>query len=364
MKLFNRILALFTAFAMFAIMALVASPVVQAAQIPYQGENTPGLATPAFNVFTGTPSVGDESDFLRGKVETASGYVNNVEDACATGTRFSLRVYVHNAAADNLNNGGNGPGVAKDTKVRVALPNATASKFDVASVITASNASSVSDGMTIDCKGKNVDLKYVTGTAKQFVKVVTEGPNVHAGGTTALADTIVTTGALVGTDTPNGDVWGCWDQRVWVTLVVEVTEKPVVVVPQDAACTAIGNIIKTGNTVKVEGITPAVSGGATVVSYTIDWGDGTKTENFTSFPVSHTYTNLNNTITAYVNAKVNGETKQLTSANCTRAANFTKPTPTPTVLPSTGPGEVAGLFAATSALGAAAHSYITRRRNS
>lgn len=198
-----------------AVLAAVA--VKPALAIPYEGDATPGLSYPAFNVYTGTPSVGDEADFFKGKVETDSTYVSDVSSACAAGTRFSLRVYVHNAANQNLNENGNGPGVAHNTKVRVSLPSNEATSFTNSAVITSSNASSVSDSMTIDCNGRKVALEYVAGTAKQFTV---------PGGTQSLSDSIVTTGAPIGTNSPNGDVWGCWDQRVWVTLVVTVKESP------------------------------------------------------------------------------------------------------------------------------------------
>lgn len=186
--------------------------------VPYD-PNNPGTNYPAFNIYTGTPSVGDEPDFLRGKEETSTGYVNDVNSACNNGTRYMLRVYVHNGANAIHNQGGSGPGVAHGTNVRVNLPSADAeaSSFPISSVISANNASSVSDSMAINCNGKKVKLNYVAGTAKQFTAL---------SGTQALSDSIVTTGAPIGTYGPNGDVWGCWDQRVWVTLVVEVKEQP------------------------------------------------------------------------------------------------------------------------------------------
>lgn len=191
-----------------------------ASAIPYSGTTTPGLNYPAFNVYTGTPSVGDESDFLRGKEEASTGYINDVNSACTNGTRYTVRVYVHNAADQNKNDGGNGPSVAKNSQVKVNLPaSTTASSFSLSSVVSASNATAVSDSMTINCGGKTVALSYVSGSAKQFTV---------PGGTQALNDSIVAGGAPIGTQSPNGDVWGCWDQRVWVTLTLEVKD---VVVP-------------------------------------------------------------------------------------------------------------------------------------
>jgi hypothetical protein len=297
------------------------------AATPYDPSTT-GTTYPVFNNYTGVPQEGDEPDFLRGKEETDSGSsVTNVQSACNTGTRYTLRVYVHNNANQTLNDNGNGPGVAHGTKVRVVLPGQDeASKFNFSSVVSASNATSVSDSMTLTCaNGKKVKLNYVAGSAKQFTGYT---------GTKALSDSIVTTGAPIGTKEPNGDVWGCFGQRVWVTLTVEVkeVEKPQVQ-PSLGEC-KVANV----TTSEDRKVNVSVSGDVTnaqIVGYKIDFGDGTVS------------------------------TKQTDSHPTEVPPTTTPPTTTtvvPTTLPSTGAGGVlAAVFTAT-ALGAIFHRLVLSRR--
>lgn len=349
-------------------LAVTASPLVSA--IPYTGDNTPPAPSPAFNVYTGVPSEGNEADFFRGKVEgDTNASVSDVKSTCETGKRFTLRVYVHNGASVDLNNGGNGPSVAKNTKVKVDLKNAAAkSAFAPEASISASNAATVNDGMTITCTdGKTVNLNYVTGTAKQFTRT----------GSKALSDSIVTTGAPVGTDAPDGNVWGCWEQRVYVTLTVEVKEQPKPIVG-DGVCkvndVVVLNQDKRNVRATVNGVTTGQ--GASIVGYEINWGDGSAVSNKQTD--THTYAKDGTyKIVGRVQVKLaDGTTKWVTSAECTRNVKFeagkppvvppvTPPTvvpPTVTTLPDTGAGSIFGIFAGVSAASAGAYQVVLRRR--
>ncbi|MCA9330049.1 hypothetical protein KDA11_05345 [Candidatus Saccharibacteria bacterium] len=334
--------------------------------IPYSGDTTPSAENPAFNVYTDVPSEGNEPDFFRGKVEgDTNPSVSDVQSTCETGKRFMLRVYVHNGASQYSNGNGDGPSVAKNSKVTVNLNNASsASNFSPNASISASNAATVNDGMTITCTdGKTVNLNYVAGTAKQFTRT----------GSKALSDSIVTTGATIGTDSPNGDVWGCWEQRVYVTLVVQVEEvKEPPVVPSDAICKiengTFAIIDRKKRTVKGT-IKPELTN-ATVTDYEIQWGDGTKTNKQTD---SHSY-NKDGTykIQATITVRLNdGSVKKVNGVSCATVVVFdgdkppvivppevTPTTPTPpttTTLPSTGAGGIFGIFTATSLIGAVLH---------
>lgn len=372
---------LFVATAVLASVSLAGT----ASAIPFTAD-TPGTANPAFNVYTGVPTIGDEKDFLRGKEETATGYINDVNSACTNGTRFLLRVYVHNSANQTQNNNGNGPSVAHGSKVRVALPseNTNASKFNLNSVISATNVSSVSDGMSINCGNKVVKLNYVKGSAKQFTV---------PGGTQALSDNIVSSGAAIGTQSPNGDVWGCFDQRVWVTLVVEVKEAPKTceelgtcpktceelgtcpktceelgTCPKDSkgVCKAI--TVKTFDGRKVEASVTGTVDNAEIVGYKIAWGDGSESNKQSD---SHTYAaDGTYTITASVQIKTaDGKTEWKTATDCATKVVFKGDEPPkvippekPTQLPVTGPAGVAAIFTGVSAFSAVAHNLIVRRR--
>jgi hypothetical protein len=344
-------------------MITMASPVVSA--IPFTGDNTPPSPVPAFNIYTGVPDQGNEADFLRGRVsgDTADP-VNNLNSTCETGKKFQMRIYVHNGASQHNNANGSGPSVAKDSKVKVNLDNANAkSAFNPSATISASNAGAVTDGMTITCSdGKTVKLSYVAGSAAQYSPL---------SGVKPLSDNIVTTGAPIGTMNPDGNMWGCWDQRVWVRLEVKVEEvqKPKV---GDGVCkvTDVAIVDNTKRTVRstVNGVTTGE--GASIVGYEINWGDGTVTRNQTD---THTYAaDGTYTITARVQVRMpDGTTKWVTSKECTRTVTFKKdqppvvpPVAPPSgILPETGISGLAGIFAGTSVLGTAAHHIVTRRRS-
>lgn len=341
-KLIKRLTSLFAV----AILVLSASAIVfsgKAHAIPYTPGGVPGLDHPAFNVYTGVPSYGNEADFLTGHVAGSSNpYTDPVNDACANGTQFGVRVYVHNGANQDLNKNGTGPAVAHNTKVKVSVPGTTAS--NLVGTISASNAASVSDTLKINCNGKTMQLSYVTGSAIQ---------QRMDGSTTPLSDSIVTTGAPVGTKTPNGDMWGCFEQRVLVFLKVKVTETPKPPV-EKFACT-IGNFEIDGRTVKLT-IAPKVQN-VTVVAYDVNWGDGS--ENSTTATSSHTYTKDGTfKITAKFQVrKANGQTEWVTSEECNKSVTFSPTTPQvkPTHLINTGAGSIVGIFAATTAAGAFLH---------
>jgi hypothetical protein len=311
--------------------------------IPWSSTTT-GLDHPGFNVFTGVPGVGDESDFLRGRVSGSSAdFTDPVNDACVDGTQYSVRAYVHNAANQTLNDNGTGPGVAHDTKVKVSVPTTTASK--ITGTISASNAASVTDTLTINCNGKTMQLSYVNGTAIEQ----------RMDGTTApLNDSIVSTGALIGSHDVNGDMWGCFEQRVLVFLKVQVKEVPT---PSTGECKVADLQTFDNRRVKVT-VTGAVSN-AQIVGYEIDFGDGTKVNQQTA---EHTYAKDGTfTITTRVQVKfADGHTEWKTAEACTKQITFK--TNQPPELVNTGPGDVLGIFAATTIAGAIAHRLFWVRR--
>lgn len=195
---------------------LVASTAAVSA-IPYDDARTQSSPTPAFNVFTGVPSTGNEADFLRAretKVSTAS-YVDPLNATCKNGEKIQMRVYIHNGASVEGNNNGTGPSVAKDVKVKVAVPTTAATNFTPSATISASNAPSVNDTATINCNDKKVKLNYVAGSAAQ---------SSIGTGRVALGDEIVSSGVSVRSQATPGSVYGCWDERVYVILTVQVEE--------------------------------------------------------------------------------------------------------------------------------------------
>ena len=168
-----------------------------------------------FDSITNNPNYGDERNFLIAKDASntgAGGWQDtiNVQD----GKEYILRLYVHNNAAANYNL------VAKNTRVKVNVPNTMAKSHQLDGFITADNATPKKIWDSVVLKGdKDFTLTYVAGSAKYH-------NNVNPGTGFPLADSIVTSaGALVGYKSMNGDVPGCFEYSGIATLKVRATTK-------------------------------------------------------------------------------------------------------------------------------------------
>ena len=358
MKLLQKIMKRI-GIAMVALMvfAMANASAVSAADNPYG---------PLFNYFTDAPSfkgyaIGQEKDFLRIK-QGANGTTNTAE-VCEGDV--SMWFYVHNSQAA-FNNGENytGPGVAKDTRIRVAIPTAKSQAHVLTGYVSASNANTVSDTATITCGSEATTLEYANN-----VEIQTNAPE----GMKINGDITSAQGATIGLNGKDGVYPGCWDHRVLVTFKVKVV-KQVKPVEGDGVCKASDVTVVDKNSRKIRAsVNGAVTGqGASIVGYEINWGDGSKSTKQTD---EHVYAKDGEyTVTARVQVKLpDGSTKWVTSTACTKKVTFKKDVP-PTVVPpvvtppsgkltDTGPASLAGIFAGTSALGAAAHNIVTRRRN-
>lgn len=347
--------------ATFATMALAAGIFLSAGvvrAIPYTGATTQPSPIPAFNVFTGVDQgVGDESDFLRSRVpvtnpDTATLYTDSIAPTCTDGQNIQMRVYVHNGASADNNNNGTGASVAHGTTVKVALPTNEGSTLTANASISATNAATVNDTTTINCNGKLVKLSYVAGSAKA---------NSISTGTVAVSDAIVTTGVPISSHGVAGDVWGCWDDRVYIILTVKVEEvKPVY------TCDVL-TVSKLADNKYRFSVTYTAKNGATFTNVSYDFGDGTKTT--TGATVDHTYTAASavRNVIATVNFMVSGTAKTDTNANCAKQVTLTKdnctiagkenlPKNSPdckvTKLPDTGAGSTIAAFMSATFIGA------------
>ncbi|MDB5168996.1 MAG: exported protein of unknown function [Candidatus Saccharibacteria bacterium] len=171
-----------------------------------------GFDHPTFNSFTNVPNIGDERNFFNGLYSDSSAYTDPMPQV-KDGEVLTLEVYVHNGADPSLN--ASGVGIAKDTSVRVALPGTTAKNQQAEAFISSSTASPTVVSDTLDMGAANggfFSLAYVPGSAH------IKGNYIDA----ALPDTIVGSGAKIGTDALNGDVKGCFEQMVVVTIKVKV----------------------------------------------------------------------------------------------------------------------------------------------
>lgn len=170
-----------------------------------------------FNSITNNPNYGDERKFFDVKNATntsAGGFQDNI--SVTNNEELLLRVYVHNNAATSLNGPNlNGSGVAKDTKLRIYLPTATANALRANAYISASNATPLEVNDTVDFNaGSAFNLSYVPGSAVMYTNAVPKG--------FALNDSIVTTGAPIGYTGANGTMPGCFEYTGIVTIKVKV----------------------------------------------------------------------------------------------------------------------------------------------
>ncbi len=210
---------LYAAIATVGVLALVA-PTAFAAFGPdrpthkwTEAEN--GFDYVTFNSFTDVPlGIGDERDFYRGvqvgRDSVWSDPVANVENDA----EVEMKIYVHNNANPNLNDAAGNPGIAKNVTVRAELPTGTAQSQQSTAYITADNAQPKQIYDTLDVTGANnmqFEMDYIEGSAKMY--------DHNTGQTTALNDSLVTTGVNI------GDQKGCFQYLREITFRVKI-KKP------------------------------------------------------------------------------------------------------------------------------------------
>lgn len=167
-----------------------------------------------FNSFTNVPGIGDERKFFNGKYPGAGAYSDPMPEV-KDGDVLELQVYVHNGADSALNSAPGQPGVAKNTTVRVDLPEGIKKAQQATAYISADNAQPKTVYDTLDfgaANGGMFEVEYVPGSAH------IQGHNINR----ALPDSIVGAGTKIGNNELNGNVPGCFDKVVYVTLKVKV----------------------------------------------------------------------------------------------------------------------------------------------
>lgn len=409
------------------VVAVVATAVLVAASVPtafaaFGPAGRPTRAwTPAedgydhvvFNSFTGVPNgIGDERDFLRGvqvgRDSVWSDPVANVNNDA----EVEMKIYIHNNADSSLNDVEGQPGIARNVTVRAALPSGSAQTQQTTAYIAADNAQPQEIFDTLDVTGNEngyFELDYIEGSAKMY--------NHENQQTTAISDTLVTTGVNI------GDVKGCFEYVREITFRVKV-KMPGWMTQKTARLSTdatdkyrkevnakIGDRIEWRIWFKNSGTSTldAVKVVDDLPSHmTVVPGSVKVYNNNHPSPTGYTYpdtaiqangTQINIDIGSYAagadayvryattinnaeilrcgahqvinvvyttpegygagsdKAKVNVIGKDKNSAECKDV-----PTTTTKVLPKTGPASLVGLFAATSVAGGVAHNFVTRRR--
>ena len=175
---------------------------------------------PVFNSFINTPSYGDERSFVdaRRSDQTASGSYKNVLPDVTDGSKeIVVRMYVHNNANQSTN--ADGSGIARNTKVRVSVPTATSNVLRARGYISADNATPKVVEDTVDfTAAEDFTVAYIPGSAQLF-----DNDNFANG--VKLSDSIVTTGAPIGSDALDGNMKGCFEFEAVVQVRLKVTPK-------------------------------------------------------------------------------------------------------------------------------------------
>ncbi len=188
----------------------------------WDGPNTPGFDHVTFNSFYNTPGYGNETEFFDSAQSANPTYtdVQNVQP----GQEIYLRTYVHNGAGPNLNGANfDGPGVARNTTVKIQLPGAVGTAMNAVSQISASNAQPGSVFDTTEFKSANgtpFHLSYVAGSAHAVTRQNANLP---------LSDNIVTSGALIGESQADGNIPGCFEFAEYVIVKVKVEAVPLTI---------------------------------------------------------------------------------------------------------------------------------------
>lgn len=193
---------------------LIAAVIVPAALMAWGPTRaTYTMANPAdhvtFNSITDNSNIGDERNFV-GIREAGTSTTWKDDMTVEKGKEYTVRMYVHNNAADNLNL------VAKDVTAKFNLPTTTGKSIQVNGFLSSSNATptEVYDHATFNST-KDFNLAYVSNSLK-FEN------NAFGAAGVALPESIFTSaGALLGYDKLDGNIPGCFQFAGYVTFKVK-----------------------------------------------------------------------------------------------------------------------------------------------
>ena len=162
-----------------------------------------------FNSITDNPNYGDERNFVTIKDTTNTGAGNwKDEIKVANNGTYTVRMYVHNNAAENLNL------VAENVTAKFNLPTGAAKRVQIDGYLNSSNASpSQIYDQAVFSSDSNFSLHYQAGSAKYTNNVFTSG--------TPLSDNVISSGAQLGYDKLDGKVPGCFQYTGYVTFEVK-----------------------------------------------------------------------------------------------------------------------------------------------
>ena len=174
---------------------------------------------PTFNSIVDNPSIGDERSFVRvGKVNPSKTVLGSKAEL-GLGDRCLVYIYVHNDASATFNDDEHDrAGIAHNVRVSASFPEkiGDGAAGRISAIVSAENSDppSVWSGAVITTTAKELDLRYIEGSAKIQNDWGTNG--------TALPDAIFSKeGVLIGLDELDGIIPGCEEYHCVVTFVLE-----------------------------------------------------------------------------------------------------------------------------------------------
>lgn len=154
-------------------------------------------------------TLGDERNFVRARFADSNEWKSN-EIVAENGKEYVLSLYVHNNSPKGYD------AVAKDTTVRLSIPSNSDSSLQVDGMIKSSNATITKywdDVVFKSADGAKFHLEYITGSS------LWESNGASAG---ALSDSFVSQDTLVGYDSLNGEIPGCYQYSGYASARVKV----------------------------------------------------------------------------------------------------------------------------------------------
>ena len=270
-----------------------------------------------FNSITDNPTQGDERAFYTAYTASNSNRVDPI--SVTDNEEVTMQVYFHNNAASNLNL------VAHNTMVKMTLPTGSSANQESTAFISADNATPQTVSDTLDMNSASpFTMTYEPGSAKLWTNYVSGA---------ALSDSVVTTGALIGSNGPDGNVPGCSQFSGFVTIkvIVHVTPPPA---PQPTfACSGL-DVAEVDRT-HFNFTAHATVQNANVTGYVFtakdNGGNVVDTKTVTTSALSAQYAFANSNPGTYtISAVVNTDHGSTNAADCTKQVTINQQTVNPT----------------------------------
>ena len=162
-----------------------------------------------FNSISDNPD-GNELYFVSARADGSANIWNTNDITVEDGKTYIVRMYVHN------NNPRGTEMIAKNVTANFYVPTESGTELSVNGFIDSTNATPSSYWDSVVFKSsQNFHLEYISGSALIENKGKLNG--------TKLSDNIVTGGTLLGYDSLNGEIPGCFGYSAFVTIKVKAT---------------------------------------------------------------------------------------------------------------------------------------------